>query len=220
MTPPRGLSMSAMRKNEMDTTSGRTSIRLASASRTIADQNVAADGDQSHQSPGRRGNPVPPGSLGVSRRVQHIVHARNGQGDHGCRLRCSRGPERRPQLVLQLSSNCIDLPKLLLVAGPIEQDPLVEIFPEKRTHCRRQAAGRPGGILCRSRWPLPPCNSCADRSGLWPSKAESDDEAEQCQRSGQDNAEVFPHVFFQVSLHRRQIEDRAKEVCRSLQSIG
>src|ERR1035441_605686 len=41
-----------------------------SAPRTIADQQVAADGDRYHQTPRRRGNAVPPCRLGVSLRVQ------------------------------------------------------------------------------------------------------------------------------------------------------
>ena len=93
--------------------------------RTITEQQVAADGDQGQQTPGRKRDSIPPGSLRVSLRVQYIVHARNGQGDDGCRLRCGRGLDRGPQLALQLSRIGIDLPKLLLIAGPIEQDTLV-----------------------------------------------------------------------------------------------
>jgi hypothetical protein len=47
-----------------------------SASSTIANQQVAANGDQPYQTQGRNGDSVLPGSLRVTLRVQHIVHAR------------------------------------------------------------------------------------------------------------------------------------------------
>jgi hypothetical protein len=86
---------------------------------------------------------------------------------------------------LQLSSIGIDLPKLLLIAGPVEQDTPIEIFAERRTHSRRVGLRQQVGSEV----------FCADRVGLClliilalivaaygHRKAESDDEAEQCQR--------------------------------------
>ena len=88
-----------------------------SLSCTIANQQVGADGDRCHHTPSRKGNPVPPCSLRVSLGVQHFVHARNGQGEHWCRLRRSWGTDGGPELALQLSSIGIDLRKLLLIGG-------------------------------------------------------------------------------------------------------
>ena len=52
MKPPRGLSMSEIRKNAMDTATGtmrkmRRSVRLC----TVPDQDVATEGDSHHQAP-------------------------------------------------------------------------------------------------------------------------------------------------------------------------
>src|SRR5258708_33350718 len=125
--------------------------------RTITDQQVAADGDHGQQTPGRKRDSVQPGSLSISLRVQYIVHARNGQGDDACRLSCGRGLDRGPQLALQLSRIGIDLPKLLLTTGPIEQDTIIEVVPKQCTY-----SGRVGG-----RQDVGPDVFCANRVGLF-----------------------------------------------------
>ena len=135
---------------------------------SVADQQIAADCDQSHQRPRGMGNSVPPGGLCVSLRVQHIVHAGNRQGNNRIRLRRRRHYNRRPHLVLQLRGSGIDLVKLVFVARQVEGDSLIEVASEQLPHfCRvggRQQA-RPDEVRCRWRWPPPPRSSCADRTG-------------------------------------------------------
>jgi hypothetical protein len=58
-------------------------------------------------------------------RVQNIVHTENDKGDHGRRLRCSRGPDNGAQIRLQLSSSGIDLPKPAVI-------PCFKIMTDKR----------------------------------------------------------------------------------------
>ena len=60
---------------------------------------------------------VPKGSLRVSLRVQHVVHARNDEGDNGCRLFSRCWLDRRPQLGLQLNSAGADLPQLFFIVN-------------------------------------------------------------------------------------------------------
>ena len=47
------------------------------------DHEVGADGDQEHHEPGSERDAVPPGGLGVSLRIQDIVHAYDGDGAEG-----------------------------------------------------------------------------------------------------------------------------------------
>jgi hypothetical protein len=76
-------------------------------------------------SPTPRGDPVPPRSLRVSLRVQHVIHARDRQRHHRIWI-CRRRPLKRgPQIRLQLCRIGIDLPELLRIAGRAEQDALI-----------------------------------------------------------------------------------------------
>src|SRR5215469_16380466 len=52
---------------------------LEGASRIVADDEITADGNRRHQTPGRSRNAIPPRCLRISLRVQHVVHTRNGK---------------------------------------------------------------------------------------------------------------------------------------------
>jgi hypothetical protein len=123
---------------------------------------------------------------------------------------------------LQLSSSGIDLPKLLRIPGLIEQDTLIEVVREQRTHSRRGGARRLVG----------PDVFCADRVGLCllvilallvPAychrKGESDDEAEQCQRCALDDAKVFAHVSSSTSTTRSNVSESKPRRTSKAQSV-
>ena len=108
---------------------------------------------------------------------------------------------------LQLSGISIDLLKLALIAGSIEQDSQIEIFPKLGTHSR-SIGGRQQSC---------PDIFRANRVGLCffvvlaqivaadgHRETESDDEAEQRQGSGLHNAEIFTLVVFQGRRLRKE----------------
>src|SRR5215471_17409214 len=106
MRPPRGLSMSAMKKNEMDINQWQNEKSFAfsfAMSRRIAHQTGAADGDRRHQNPRFNRDAVPPGRLRIRLRIQHIVHARNDQGGYRRRLSGGAILNRGPQISLEPS---------------------------------------------------------------------------------------------------------------------
>jgi len=89
---------------------------------------AAAGSDGDHQSPPRAGDPVPPRSLRISMRVQHVIHAREGQ--HRSWIRRRRPLNRSPEICLQLCRIGIDLPEPLRIAGRVEQDTPIEVLSE------------------------------------------------------------------------------------------
>jgi hypothetical protein len=98
------------------------------------------------------------------------------------------------------------------MAGVIKQDTLIDVVPQQRMYSCRVGGGQQVG----------PEVFCADCVGLCSlailtllvsayshRKAESDDEAQQRQRSGQDNAEVTTHARFQFpSLEKKGTDPR------------
>ena len=99
-----------------------------------------------------------------------------------------------PQLGLQLSGAGVDLLKLLSITGHIEQNALVEVFPQQRAdRCRngvRQQIGpevfRPDGVGLGLLVVLALVVAAGGHR-----KAEADNQPEQRQRGGQDKAEIF-----------------------------
>src|SRR5208283_4299069 len=103
----------------------------SSATRSIPDQKVAADGDRYHQAPSRLWNAIPPCGLSVSLRVQNVVHTRNGERDHGRRLRRSWILYCGPHLVLYLSCISINLLKFALIACSVKRNAKIEILSQQ-----------------------------------------------------------------------------------------
>ena len=158
MAPPRGLSMSEIKKNAMDTTIGTTSSVRQSASMcavslinklqltaiaAIIPQ--AATGIRFHQA----ACVYPCG-------IQHVVHAGNDQSYYGRGMRLRRWPDSGPQLILQFQRFCIDLRK---------PTPIHELYKTVFAHLGISSAvdepsprlpleaGPPAHTLYRLHWP-------------------------------------------------------------------
>ena len=127
----------------MDTTSGSTRSKngltfVSSAlqpNRRLAQMAIASI--RTHAVTGMRFH-KPPGHIPG---VQHIVHARDHQGDDRIRLRDTRRLDHGPELGLQLIGSGIDLLQLLPVGGGIKQDPLIEIIYQQPAPFATSAAG-------------------------------------------------------------------------------
>ena len=101
----------------------------------IPDQEVAGNRHQGHQRPCAGGDPVPPGGLRITLRVDDVVHAGDGQRHDRSRLpgRCRK--HRRPKLVLKFGRTLIDILRDVPVGFFIEGD------PESR-YCRKRSRVR------------------------------------------------------------------------------
>ena len=112
--------------NRHDQKEERTSSPLA-----VAEEHITRDCDKAHQSPRRRWYAIPPGSLCTTLRVEHIVHA--GDGERGDRRGISvrRWNDRRPEFRLQLLRFRLNLPDVALAFALIELDPLIEPLPDE-----------------------------------------------------------------------------------------
>ena len=124
------------------------------------------------------------------------------------------GMDRVPQLDLQSIGGGIDLPKLLLTPGVIKQDTLIDVVPQQRTYSRRVGGRQQGSpevfcVGCVGLCPLAILTLLV--SAYSHRKAESDDEAKQRQRSGQDNAEVVTHARFKFPPREKKRTDPRRE---------
>ena len=107
--------------NRHDQKEERTSSPLA-----VAEEHITRHCDEAHQSPRRRWYAIPPGSLCTTLRVEHIVHAGDGERGNRRRISVRRWEDRRPEFRLQLLRFCLDLPDVALAFALIELDPLIE----------------------------------------------------------------------------------------------
>jgi len=168
----------------------------------VAEQDVAADGDERHQAPGGEGDAVPPGGLGVALRVEHIVHAGDGEADDGGRLRGGGGADGGPEVGLELRGVGVDVVETAST-GLIEEDALIKVFAEEGTDLRGGVGGEEVGAEVLGADGVGfgllvvfPLVVTADGHG----EAEADDEAEEGEGSSEDDAEVFAIIFFQATL--------------------
>ena len=89
------------------------------------------------EDPCRRGDAVPPCGLGVSLRVQDVVHARHGERHYGRGLGQGGSLYGDPHLVLQPGGVGIDLLEFTLIAGAVEGNPQVGVSEQHGLDPRR-----------------------------------------------------------------------------------
>jgi hypothetical protein len=199
--PPRGLSMSAMGKNEMDTIGVEREATWLSLHRDARHSRSTGCSRWRLQP----SDPMPQLGCRSKRRLACISASsthRSGPKRQGRpRVSAASQPEagRGPQIGLQLSSSGIDLPNLAVIPSFIEQNTLIETVPQQRTHSRR--IGRRQKV-CPDVLRTDCVGLCCLLKGflIVPAdghrKAESHDKAEQRQCGGHDNAETWRSASF------------------------
>jgi hypothetical protein len=98
---PRTVNVSYERKTYGKSDRQNDKEERAFPARHQSHQQVAEDADRYQKQPGSGRDTVPPGSLGVSLRIEHVIHARNDEGRYGCRSRLSGRHDCGPHFILQ-----------------------------------------------------------------------------------------------------------------------
>ena len=116
-TPPRGLSMSAIRKSrDRDGQGDHDEQQRVEAPGAEAEHDIGGDADHHQKPPCRDRNPVQPSGGGGVGGIEHVVHARGHKRRDRRRRRRGERSRGGPEIGLELRSLGADSRELALVA--------------------------------------------------------------------------------------------------------